>query len=93
MEARHAVLEMGVGKQFLTFPGPGGYDLVFHGEPTRIPLRKAMSGHLMAPLVAYDQISRNVGVKSEDPVLHATDTPLATPRKSRDSANQALNSD
>ena len=89
MSARNAVLEMGEGRECLTFPGPGGYKIVFEGEPTRIPLKRAMSGHLMAPLVSYKLLNKNSGVAEEKQVLHATDTPLGAPRQEKGKLSQA----
>ena len=60
------------GKQFLTFPGPGGYKLETSPGSVRIPLQKAMSGHLMAPLVAYSKLKKMTGIVPDDKqVLHA----------------------
>ena len=59
------------GKEYLTFPGPGGYELKMSPGSVRIPLQRAMSGHLMAPLVAYNKL-KSVGVAVEKQVLHAS---------------------
>lgn len=72
MSAKKSVLEMEEGKEFLSFPGPGGYKVEWSPGTVRIPLRRAMSGHLMAPLVAYDQLKTRTGVIEEKQVLHAT---------------------
>ena len=81
MSARRAILEMEEGKEFLTFPGPGGYTLTDSPGSIRIPLVRAMSGHLMAPLDYYDKVPKTTGVVEEKSVLHAVDQTPTPPTK------------
>ena len=69
MSAKNGVLEMGKGKEFLTFPGPGGYKLEFAPGAIRMPLERASSGHLMLPLAEYDKLPKAGGIQKEDSVL------------------------
>ena len=75
MTARNGVLEMGNGKEMLTFPGPGGYEIRWAPGAVHMPLKRAMSGHLMAPLTHYDKLPKKTGIKPEPaPTLHAVQT-------------------
>ena len=80
MSDKKGVLEMGKGQERLTFPGPGGYRIEWAPGAIHMPLERALSGHLMAPLTAYDQLVKpEGGVKSEGiPTLHAlqVDSPV-----------------
>ena len=72
MSAKTGVLEMGRDMERLTFPGPGGYSINWAPGAVHMPLQRAMSGHLMAPLTAYDKLPKTGGVKQEGvPTLHA----------------------
>ena len=46
MAARGAILSMAPGKECLSFPGPGKYEIGFAPGSVHIPLQKAPSGHL-----------------------------------------------
>ena len=74
MSGKNGVLEMGAGKERLTFPGPGGYRIDWAPGAIHMPLERALSGHLMAPLTAYNKLPKQQGgIKKEDamPTLHA----------------------
>ena len=43
--SKKGVLEMDPGKQALTFPGPGGYEIDWKPGATRIAVEKALSSH------------------------------------------------
>ena len=77
MAEKSGVLEMANGKERLTFPGPGGYKIEWMPGAVHIPLQRAQSGHLMAPLDAYDLIDKNQGGVSDVPTatLHAVVEP------------------
>lgn len=81
MSARRTILEMEEGKEFLTFPGPGGYTLTASPGSIRIPLVRAMGGHLMALLDHYDKVPKATGVVDEKSVLHAVEQTPSPPNK------------
>ena len=46
LSSKNAVLEMTPNEEYLTFPGPGGYHVVWEPGAVHIPLERAPSGHL-----------------------------------------------
>ena len=71
--SKKGVLEMDPGKQALTFPGPGGYEIDWKPGATRIAVEKALSSHLMVPIGAWDML-KSVSFSDEpDNTFHATD--------------------
>ena len=70
LSEKKAIFEMEQGKEYLTFPGPGGYEVKVSPGSARIPLQRAMSGHVMAPFAAYDKL-KSAGAMEEKQVLHA----------------------
>jgi len=80
MAGKNGVLEMGAGKERLTFPGPGGYRIDWAPGAVHMPLERALSGHLMAPLTAYNKLPQQGGIKKDDAMptlcaLQANDPP------------------
>ena len=61
LKAKRAVLELEDGKEMLTFPGPGGYTINWSPGTVRLPMSKAMSGHLMVSCAHYDQVPQKPG--------------------------------
>ena len=90
MSDKNGVLEMGRGRERLTFPGPGGYEIKWAPDAVHIPLERAKSGHLMAPLTAYDKLpTATGGVKPEAvPTLHAMKVDDPPPQQAK---SQILN--
>ena len=46
LTAQNAILQMGEGREMLSFPGPGGYTIEYSPGSVHIPLHRAPSGHL-----------------------------------------------
>ena len=61
IEANNGVIETINGSAFLTFPGPGGYKIVWEPGALHMPLVKAPSGHLCLELDHYDKVSTATG--------------------------------
>ena len=83
MSAKNGVLEMGKGLERLTFPGPGGYRIEWAPGAVHMPLERAMSGHLMVPLTAYDKLpKKRGGIQDPGPIptLHALQVSENNPR-------------
>ena len=60
-KTKNAVLELEDGKEMMTFPGPGGYQINWSPGTVRIPMEQAMSGHLMVACENYDLLPPNRG--------------------------------
>ena len=56
IERNNGVIETGNGQAFLTFPGPGGYRIVWEPGALHMPLTKAQSGHLCIEVDHYDKL-------------------------------------
>ena len=69
IEERKGVIETAKGQQFLTFPGPGGYRIVWEPGAIHLPLTKAPSGHLCVELDHFDQIATEDGVETKQVTL------------------------
>ena len=61
IEKNNGVIETINGQAFLTFPGPGGYKIVWEPGALHMPLIKAPSGHLCIELDHYDKIPTSSG--------------------------------
>ena len=61
MSRQHGVLEMTEGQEFLTFPGPGGYQVEWSPGTRRYKLERASSGHLILPCDAFNKVAKNLG--------------------------------
>ena len=61
IKTKNAVLELEDGKEMMTFPGPGGYQINWSPGTVRIPMEQAMSGHLMVGCDNYDLLPQNRG--------------------------------
>ena len=60
-KTKNAVLELEDGKEIMTFPGPGGYQINWSPGTVRIPMEQAMSGHLMVGCDNSDLLPQNRG--------------------------------
>ncbi len=59
IERNNGVIETIQGQAFLTFPGPGGYKIIWEPGALHMPLTKAASGHLCLELDHYDKLPTN----------------------------------
>ena len=77
MTYRKVVIEMDGpdGKQ-VTFPRPGGYQIVWSPGSVTVPLERAASGHPMMPIGAFNQVPKDIGQRGSSPpkpvTFHAT---------------------
>jgi len=65
MRARRGVLEMTEGKEYLTFPGPGGYTITWSPGTVRLPLHTTPSGHLAVPIDSFGKVKLSAESVSE----------------------------
>ena len=82
MQRQGAVLEMAAGKERLTFPGPGGYEIRWAPGARHMPLERAPSGHLIIPCDHYDRIPTAKGGILDTSLVfqaRAPDSPDPTP--------------
>ena len=61
MSRNNGVLEMAEGREYLTYPGPGGYTINWSPGTKRYKLERAESGHLILPCDSFDKLERQVG--------------------------------
>ena len=66
MRSKSAILEMGEGKERLTFPGEGGYTIEWSPGTMHIPLEVAPSGHYVIPCDSYENIQQQTGGLEEE---------------------------
>ncbi len=57
MKSKRSVLEMTDGKEVLSFPGPGGYEIKGAPGTVEVPLKTAPSGHLLFVVDAFGKSS------------------------------------
>jgi hypothetical protein len=62
IEEKRGVIETTCGQAFLTFPGPGGYRIVWEPGALHLPLSKAPSGHLCIELDHFNALQPEVGL-------------------------------
>ena len=55
MTKHHAVLEMTEGQEYLTYPGPKGYQVTWSAGTKRYKLERAPSGHLILPCDCFEK--------------------------------------
>jgi hypothetical protein len=76
---RHAaVLEMAEGSEYLTFPGPGGYQVEWSPGTRRYKLERATSGHLILPCDSFTQVAKSQGGLEEIKTTFYTGKPQTT---------------
>ena len=61
MSRQGGVLEMTEGREYLTFPGSGGYQVEWSPGTRRYKLERATSGHLILPCDSFTQVDKNKG--------------------------------
>ena len=76
VKAKQGVIETENGKEMLSLPGPGGYEIKWSPGTQHIRLRNAPSGHMVIPLSDFKKVSAPKGGLAERPrVIHtATET-------------------
>ena len=80
IEANNGVIETAGGRAFMTFPGPGGYEIKWAPGAMHIPLEKAATGHLCVELDHYDKLPTDTGgVPEKVPTLFADGRSPMTP--------------
>ena len=72
MKDKEGVLEMGPGKERLSFPGPGGYTIQWSPGTRHFPLEPAPSGHLIKPCDEYSKVKPPTGLPRPSTTFHAT---------------------
>ena len=69
---KQGVLETAAGKERLSFPGPGGYEIQWSPGTEHFDLKSAPSGHLVIPLGKFENISHQQGgIPKGGTVFHA----------------------
>ena len=88
------MIETSRGQAFLTFPGPGGYRIVWEPGALHLPLSKAPSGHLCIEVDHFESLRPEAGLPArqvtllsragnEDDKAAMTDTVEEDPRSMR----------
>ncbi len=91
MAEKQGVLEMGKGKERLSFPGPGGYKIEWSPGTIHLPLTPAPSGHLMMPCAEFDRVpSPTGGLETPVTTLHATGSTSQATSASSSSSSQRV---
>ena len=62
---KDSVLVMREGKEFIAFPGPGGYKIEWSPGTKLLPMIPAPSGHLVVPCDRFDELQKNSSNVSE----------------------------
>ena len=71
MRAKQSVLEMGPGRERLSFPGPGGYEVTWSPGTIHLPLVVAPSGHYVIPCDSFGQVQpQSGGLAARTMALH-----------------------
>jgi hypothetical protein len=72
ISSKEGVLETGSGKERLSFPGPGGYQIIWSPGTQHFPLKSAPSGHLVIPLGDFAKVTKKEGgVPQQGTIFHA----------------------
>jgi hypothetical protein len=75
MSRQGGVLEMTEGREYLTFPGPGGYKIEWSPGTKRHKLDRADTGHLILPCDGFEKVKANAGIDSKTKVFVAKEEP------------------
>ena len=67
---KKGVLETEPGKEMLTFPGPGGYEIIFAPGYQQFKLAQAPSGHLVIPISDFAKVKKSGGVQPPRTAFH-----------------------
>jgi hypothetical protein len=86
IESKRGVLETGE-PAFLTFPGPGGYKVVWEPGAIHLPLVRAPSGHLCVVFDRYAEVDSSVGGIPQKEVTLLAELDTATPGAPSSSAS------
>jgi hypothetical protein len=78
MSRQGGVLEMTEGREYLTFPGPGGYQVEWSPGTRRYKLERATSGHLILPCDSFTKVANNKGGLEELKTTFFTGNPQKT---------------
>ena len=68
---KKGILETEPGKEMLTFPGPGGYEITFAPGYQQFKLEQAPSGHLVIPISDFGKVKKPSGVPPPKTAFHA----------------------
>ena len=71
---KKGILETEPGKEMLTFPGPGGYEIVFAPGYQQFKLEQAPSGHLVISISDFSKVKKPTGVPPPRTAFHAQET-------------------
>ena len=66
------------GREYLTFPGPGGYQVEWSPGARRYKLEHATSGHLILPCDSFTKVANNKGGFEELKTTFYTGNPQKT---------------
>ena len=72
MQDKDAVIVLRKGKEFLAFPGPGGYKIEWSPGTRLLPMTTAPSGHLVVPCDHFDGLAADAA-PSADSTIFVTD--------------------
>ena len=78
MSRQGGVLEMTEGREYLTFPGSGGYQVEWSPGTRRYKLERATSGHLILPCDSFTQVDKNKGGLEEPKTTFYSGQPQTT---------------
>ena len=72
MQEKGAVIVLRKGKEFLAFPGPGGYKIEWSPGTRLLPMTTAPSGHLVVPCDHFDSVVDGAS-RNADSTVFVTD--------------------
>ena len=72
LQEKDAVIVLRKGKEFLAFPGPGGYKIEWSPGTRLLPMTTSPSGHLVVPCDHFNRVT-DIAPKYEDSTIFATD--------------------
>ena len=58
MQEKDAVIILRHGKEMIVFPGPGGYKIEWSPGSKLLPMKPAISGHLVIPCEHFDSLPK-----------------------------------
>jgi hypothetical protein len=73
IKGKQGVIQTADGKEMLSFPGPGGYEIKWSPGTQHFKLKSAPSGHLVMPLGDFSKVNPSRGGVADQPtIFHAT---------------------
>ena len=72
MQEKDSVIVLRKGKEFLAFPGPGGYKIEWSPGTRLLPMTTAPSGHLVVPCYHFESVV-DINTPSADTTVFVTD--------------------